>query len=116
MPYSNGVTKELLERARVLSQRDSAPEETRLILTLMIGVYDRIDYVLIRQEKVETKVERIYTSITQRLSRFVETNPKVALGMAIVAFLALSLFWVSDTRRWILVWLGLPPDLLSPLP
>lgn len=115
MADGNGVTQELLTRAHLLAQKEDISEETRLVLTLLIGIYSRTSNIGEKQAQLQIEVERIKDSVAQRVSDFVMAHPKATIAIAIVMLLISNAWWVSDIRKALLALIGLPEDLV-PIP
>ena len=82
--------------------KESGDDEGRITFVVLKTIY-----VDVRQLREEVKKNPLYN-----LGNFIRTNPRTFGILVAVVFIVINMWFVSGWRRPLLLWLGLPEELI----
>lgn len=98
MAANNGVDRHYLERDLERLIKQAEDEKERVTFTVL--------YLIVEELNV------IRSNFFFRLAKFIQQNPRTAGILFAVILVTINLWFVSGFRRPLLIWLGIPSDLV----
>lgn len=89
-----------------ITQRDN------LMLAAMRDVYNEVRNLSDKLSSIDDLRRRVENLERKSIILWAEKHPKTAALLGAAVLTLINLWFVSDFRKAILVWMGLPPDLL----
>lgn len=84
------------------SAKESGDDESRITFVVLKTIYEDV-----RELREEVKVNPIYN-----LGNFIRANPRTFAILLAILFIVINAWFVSGWRRPLLIWLGLPEELI----
>lgn len=89
-----------------IQQRDG------ILLAAMRDIYKRVNELDAKLDRMFMLEKRIEALENKSIVLWAERHPKAAVFVGVLVFSVLNMWFVSDFRQAVLIWLGMSPSLL----